>query len=91
MKLLHLSFIGLFAVALTACSTPGRNYEDNKVALITKGSTTEAQLVEWFGPPDSRAWKFAPGKTGGSQSGKLDVRLDPDGKVTAYNSSAPTN
>ena len=42
---------------LTGCSTSNktaRPYDDNKIALIKRGQTTEAQLLEWFGPPDIR-------------------------------------
>jgi hypothetical protein len=37
------------------CATAGRSYDDSKVAMIEKGVTTEAQLLEWFGPASSRS------------------------------------
>ena len=63
--------------------------------MIRRGETTEAQLLEWFGPPDMRdvrpdgrahlGWRFQHGTDGGSgHSGFLDVNLAPDGKVELY-------
>lgn len=67
-------------------------YSDSRIALIKRGRTTEAQLLEWFGPPEARAlkpdgqshlnWTFAKGT--GPHSGLLSVTLSPHGKVIAY-------
>ncbi len=91
--------VGLLSLWLVGCATHGRVYDDSKVAMIQKGATTEAELVQWFGPPNSRSlssdgsksltWKFAPTKSGSSRSsGDMQVRLDQDGKVTAYSAAA---
>lgn len=91
--------VGLLSAFLIGCATPGRGYDDGKVAMIKKDVTTEAELVDWFGPVSTRsmapdgtktmAWKFSQG-TGhpASSAGRLEVRLGTDGKVTAYSASA---
>jgi hypothetical protein len=72
-----------------------KNYDDRQIALIRRGSTTEAQLVDWFGPANSRsaqpdgrsqlAWSFANRTDGGERhSGELKVSLAPDGKADSY-------
>ena len=89
----------LLSASLLGCATPGRAYDDTKVAQIQKGITTEAQLVAWFGSPVSRmmgpdgskamTWRFSSGKGQVTKpSGKLEVRLDSDGKVTTYSAAA---
>jgi hypothetical protein len=65
---------------------PGVGYDDRQIAMIERGSTTEGQLLQGFGPPDNRglksdgrinlAWSLA--------GGMLSVSLAPDGKVEAY-------
>ena len=91
--------IGLLSICLFGCATPGRVYDDNKVAMIKKEATTETELLEWFGPASTRTmgpdgskmltWRFARAKvsTAGS-SGRLEVRLGTDGKVAAYSASS---
>ena len=70
-------------------------YDDRLIAGIRRGQTTAAQLLDWFGPADSRnlnpdgraylVWNFAPLPDGGSgHSGGLSVSLAPDGKVESY-------
>ena len=90
---------GLLSACLLGCATPQRSYDDAKVAMIQKEVTTEANLLEWFGPPNTRtmapdgakalSWRFSPpkGHSAGS-SGHLDVKLGTDGKVIAYSASA---
>jgi hypothetical protein len=87
--------VGLLSVCLLGCATPGRAYDDAKVAMIKKDVTTEAELLEWFGPASTRmmgpdgtkalSWAFS--RAGGHatrSSGRLEVRLDTDGKVITY-------
>jgi hypothetical protein len=73
----------------------GRGYDDRRVAMIKRGQTSEAQLVEWFGPPDMRdvspdgraqlSWSFAPHPDSRmGNSGVLNVKLSSAGKVVAY-------
>lgn len=94
-----LFIVGLLSAFLLGCATPGHRYDDSKVAMIKKDVTTEAELVDWFGPPITRsmapdgaktmAWRFSQGKGHpGSSAGKLEVRLGTDGKVIAYTASA---
>jgi hypothetical protein len=93
----RLLIIGLLSASLIGCATSGRGYDDHKVAMIKKEVTTETELLDWFGPATTRAmgmdgsktlaWKF-PSARFGSSSGKLEVRLGPDGKVIAYSASA---
>ncbi len=91
--------MGLLSACLLGCATPGRVYDDGKVAMIKKEVTTEADLLDWFGPASTRAmspdgtkmlsWRFPPADGHRKNSaGKLDVRLGTDGKVTAYSASA---
>ena len=80
-------------------SAPGVGYDDRQIARIQRGETGEAQLLEWFGPPENRAvnpdgraqmsWGFSRRTDGGrGQSGTLSVSLAPDGKVDAYSARA---
>ena len=91
--------VGLLSACLVGCATPGRSYDDSKIAMIQKDVTTEGQLVDWFGSPSSRSmgpdgskalsWKFLPAKGRFTNSpGRLEVRLGADGKVTTYSASA---
>ncbi len=85
------------AALLVGCATQGRaTYDDSKVARIQKDVTTEAELVQWFGPPSARTlsrdgnksllWRFPSGHLG-SHAGSLSVNLDSSGKVVTYNAS----
>lgn len=89
------------AVALLGCATPGRHYDDATIARITRGTTTEAELVDWFGPPASRSmapdgskmisWSFAQRQDAKSGAGgKLQVQLDKSGTVNSYTASNRT-
>ena len=92
--------VSLWVVGCATCcrDTSGQRYDDAKVAAIQRGVTTEAELVQWFGPPVSRLmgpdgakglnWKFAGQTACSGPSGKLEVRLDPQGKVVSYSASA---
>lgn len=73
----------------------GYAYDDRRVAQIRRGQTTGVQLVEWFGPaqsrvaaPDGRAqltWNFARRSDGGpGHSGELRASLTPDNTVDSY-------
>jgi hypothetical protein len=94
-----LFIVGLLSACLLGCATPAHGYDDGKVAMIKKDVTTEAELVDWFGPASNRAmgpdgtktlaWSFSPGKGRATNSqGRLEVRLGTDGKVSAYSASA---
>lgn len=91
----------IVGLALAGCTTPGRHYDDTTIARITRGTTTEAELVDWFGPPASRSmapdgskmmsWSFAHGQDAKSGAGgKLQVQLDKSGTVTSYTASNRT-
>lgn len=41
-------------VWLTGCASTGTNFDDSKVALIKEGQTTEAELIQMFGEPETR-------------------------------------
>lgn len=69
-----------------ALQASGVRYDDRQIAMIRRGSTTEGQLLQWFGPPDSRALK-SDGETHllwDLSGGALNVRLAADGQVEAY-------
>ena len=86
----------LLSAGIFGCAT-GKPYDDRRVALITKGSTTEAQLMEWFGPASGRSlapdgtktlnWRFLR-KNNPAKSGRLDVRLDAQGTVISFTASS---
>ena len=90
---------GLVGICFFGCATPGRTYDDTRVAMIKKDVTTEAELLDWFGPANTRtlapdgtkmlSWRFSPGAshTTGS-SGRLAVSLGEEGKVRDYSASA---
>jgi hypothetical protein len=76
-------------------SVLGVGYDDRQIAKIQRGETGEAQLLEWFGMPDSRevkpdgqahlSWSFSRRTDGGrGRSGVLNVSLAANGKVEAY-------
>ena len=98
-KVFMLVFVGAW---LVGCTTPGHTgsgqaYDDHKIGMIKKDATTEADLIEWFGPPVSRsmasdgakvlAWRFSSGHQPGVHAGHLEVRLDPNGKVMIYSAA----
>ena len=67
--------------------------------MIKKDVTTEAELLDWFGPAKSRtmapdgtkmlSWRFSPTKSHmAGSSGRLEVALSADGKVRDYSASA---
>ena len=98
--LIRLLTIGLLSTWIVGCATPGRVYDDSKVAMIKKDATTQSELVEWFGPPSSRTmepdggkvltWRFAPKVGTPRSSGRLEVRFGTDGKVISYAASSGT-
>jgi hypothetical protein len=93
--------IVLLGFWLAGCATPGRTYDDNKIAMIKQDVTTAADLLQWFGPASSRnagpngtvelTWRFAPppgGRTGSLAT--LAVQIGADGKVTGYSAADGT-
>jgi len=98
---LSASVVALLLGAFVAgCATPQRVYDDRQIARIQKDVTAEADLVQWFGPATSRTmqpdgsksltWRLGTSGRNTGPAGKLDVRLAPDGKVTAYTASQTT-
>jgi len=94
-----LFIVGLLSACLLGCASTGRPYDDGKVAMIKKDLTTEAELLDWFGPARKRmmgpdgtkklSWSFSAGKCRVANSyATLQVNLSTDGKVTAYSASA---
>ncbi len=47
-------FVGAALVGFLGCHTMGQQIDQSKVAEIKKGQTTEADLVQMFGPPNQR-------------------------------------
>ena len=94
--LIALCIIGLLSASLVGCTTTGIVYQDSRVAMIKKDVTTEAELLDWFGPATTRSlvsdgskmltWKFTPKNFG--SSGRLQVQLGANGKVMSYSGSA---
>ena len=80
-------------------SGPDVGYDDRKIAQIRLGQTAEAQLLDWFGPPESRelkpdgraklSWGFSPrADDGRGRAGALTVNLAPDGRAESYSARA---
>jgi len=77
----------------SAESDTGRIYDDARIRGIRRLETTESQLIQWFGSPESRtvdsdgrmqlSWAFSSGTTN-SPGGSLNVLLQPDAKVESY-------
>jgi hypothetical protein len=100
--LVRLLTIGLLATWLAGCAPPGRDYDDSKLAMITKDVTTETELLKWFGPATTRdmsqdgtkelTWILSSnfGSSGFGSPGKLNVFLSADGKVISYTATADT-
>lgn len=47
-------FVGAALVGFLGCHTMGRQIDQGKITDIKKGQTTEADLVQMFGPPNHR-------------------------------------
>lgn len=72
----------------------GIGYDDRQISKIQRGTTAEAQLLEWFGLPESRevkpdgrahlSWSFSHRTDGDMGSGALSVNLASDGTVESY-------
>jgi hypothetical protein len=70
------------------------HYDDQVISRIRRGETTESQLLEWFGPANSRElhsdgrlelqWKLGDWSPGSGNSGQLATFLDPEGKLSSY-------
>ena len=43
------------AIIVAGCASTGQNFDESKISQIKKGVTTEAELVQMFGAPTSRA------------------------------------
>jgi hypothetical protein len=86
---------------ISNANAPGVGYDDLQIAKIQRGETGEAQLLEWFGMPESRevkpdgqahlSWSFSRRTDGGrGRSGVLNVNLAANGKVEAYSARGGT-
>ena len=63
------------AAIITGCASTGNNFDESRLSQIKKGETNEAQLVNWFGQPESRSvnsegvckltWLYAEAKVSG--------------------------
>lgn len=42
------------------CASSGTNFDESNVGSIRKGVTGEAELTEWFGPPQNRSISSGP-------------------------------
>ncbi|MEK7466697.1 MAG: hypothetical protein AAB074_04710 [Planctomycetota bacterium] len=42
-------------LALSACASSGRNFDESKVGNIKNGQTTKAEIEQWFGKPGGMA------------------------------------
>jgi hypothetical protein len=67
------------------------DYDDRQIRRIKRGETTETQLLEWFGPPETR--EVSPDGRGqlgwgwnkaGTAGGAFRANISPEGRVEAY-------
>ena len=50
-----LLLVATAAALIVGCASTGNNFDDSKVSQIKKGETTEADLLQMFGQPQSRS------------------------------------
>lgn len=55
LTLLAITLAAAAAILFNGCASTGQNFSSDKVSQIKKGETTEADLVQWFGPPENRS------------------------------------
>jgi len=68
--------LAIVLLGMTGCTTMGNQYDASRVDDIVVGQTTEAELIDWFGEPQSRtrssnqeivlAWTYFHAQTRGS-------------------------
>ena len=51
---LRIPITAVIVALLAGCASNGNNFDESKVSQIKKGETTEAQLIQMFGEPQSR-------------------------------------
>ncbi|BDQ07244.1 hypothetical protein ITQ18_003341 [Salmonella enterica subsp. enterica serovar Tennessee] len=89
--------IPAIAIILAGCVYMGKNFDETKLASISKGETTKQQVVSLFGEPTTSTydsdgnqillWSYSEGNAlGGANSKILSVKLH-DGKVESYSVS----
>lgn len=47
--------IAALSILIVGCASTGNNFDEGKVAQIKKGETTELDLIQLFGQPQSRS------------------------------------
>lgn len=85
---------GALALAIAGCATVGKEISDESIAAITKGTTTEAQLVAQLGRPTSTVtnsdgtrvlvWTYAKANGLGRVKGKSVSVVLRDGVVDSH-------
>lgn len=85
---------GALALAIAGCATVGKEISDESVASITKGQTTEEQLVAQLGRPYSTVtnsdgtkvvvWTYAKANGFGGAKGKSVSVVLRDGVVESH-------
>tara|TARA_S200002703_G_C3778750_1_gene239919 strand:+ start:860 stop:1189 length:330 start_codon:yes stop_codon:yes gene_type:complete len=94
----------ILAFCLIGCASSGRKIDHAKVSDIKKGTTTEAELLNWFGKPNSTSitpegkvlvWTHAQAHAlpfyAQVQSDSLMVRLDDQGTVSTFQQTDAQN
>jgi len=82
-------------LALTACSSSsGRNFDTASIQKIRAGTTTRAELIEMFGPPDTETpypngqqllmWNYSEARTLDTTAGKTLTVQTKNGRVFNY-------
>ncbi|MCD6187515.1 MAG: outer membrane protein assembly factor BamE [Desulfuromusa sp.] len=99
MKIIGIMLIGFILLILTGCTTVGRDFPVEPVAMIKIGETTQEEIHQMFGQPwrigvedGQKTWTYGHYRYsafGPDQTRDLVVRFDQQGKrVVSYSFSS---
>ncbi|MEQ9845656.1 hypothetical protein [Pectobacterium brasiliense] len=87
-------FIAIVVVALSACASVGKNFDESQLNNIHKGSTTEQNVIAYFGAPMSQTvdsegnrtlmWTYSHATAFGKPEGKALIIQLSNGIVKNY-------
>ncbi|MEI7247971.1 hypothetical protein WCT80_17665 [Pectobacterium carotovorum] len=98
MKKIFISIV--VSLALSACASVGKNFDESQLANIHKGSTTEQSVISYFGSPMSQSvdsdgnrifmWTYSHATAFGKAEGKTLMIQFSNGVVKNYTVSKTT-
>lgn len=98
-RLVVLCAAALCLLALSACGTVGKNFNEEMVKEIKNHQTTKTEILDWFGVPFKEGaenghtmWTYQFDKyvLGDTQSKDLVILFDDKGVVKAYRYTSST-